>query len=1031
MKNRKVLCILLSLTLMLGMAVPGTLALSADTATADSTDSTITTQATTSTASETIESDATAEDSDVVSTVDETVDTIAPDGSVEITEIGEPCEECGQVDGHTETCSRNTPVCNCEATEEEKADPNFIHKEGCPLYVAPEPTENDLYTRLMAATTPEEFLSIVNGLSAEEAAAFENTLSGEQIQALQAHLQEISPAVDPVPSKTVVFTAAGPFMPPVNVSASKWSLRRAIASSGVTADNGLEISKEVLRANDDGSYTIRLEAYTTGTEVTSTKTVPVDIVLVLDQSGSMASDFNGNSTNNNTARRQYAMKMAVNDFISSVADKYSNEADHRMAIVTFSSEETDWWGNVTSPAAKTRQSWTYVDSDGKATLQKSINTLPDSPTGATNVSAGMELAEDLMLKNYSYNGSNSERQKVVIVFTDGVPTTSSEFDIGVANGAISSAKDLKDGGATVYAVGIFNGANPDELYGASGFDTNSNGTIGSKWIKDTWGLFPGTDFPEADRPAGNRFLNYLSSNFTDASSIGLERSTGGWGVLHYKITYTITSNATRVANNYYLTANNSTTLSNIFQTISDNIQTANIDLGAGTVVKDTVSKYFVLPSDASEIKLYTAAAKADGTFEVEVPASGVNTTIENEAVSVTGFDYNANFVSKTAKSDGTYGKKLIIEFNITPKDGFVGGNDVPTNNWEKSAVYDKGGNEIEKFADEDTTPTVNVPIKEPVFDTNDKTIYQGNSTPVTELYSVPDTTDWQYDYVYVDVVVGGIEGESVSPSDCTDYTVTVTYKPKTEGTGSVGTANSMNGVSNSQTATVHVMKPAVTATINDVQKYYGESYTLGDDANGSISAEWKDSNGSHTVIPAAEGTVPYTGDNLTLVYSTTTEFTGSVPKHDFDVTVKVMNGSKVITDATITTTCAVAGSSCQPETNGVYTVHVKTCALTIMKSGGAAGEPYVFKVMKDNVEYTQVTIVGNNSVTICELPVGTYTIEEDTGWSWRYNPTYGEGVTLSNTAATGTITCTNEQKNPYWLNGFSGVVKNIFGVTSK
>ena len=1029
MKNRKVLCILLSLTLLLGMTVPGTLALSVDTATADSTDSTTTTQATTSTASETIESDATAEDSDVVSTVDETVDTIAPDGSVEITEIGEPCEECGQVGGHTETCSRNTPVCNCEATEEEKADPNFIHKEGCPLYVVPESTENDLYTRLMAATTPEEFLSIVNGLSSEEAAAFEKSLSGEQIQALQAHLQAISPVEDPVPPKTVVFTAAGPFMPPVNVSASKWSLRRAIASSGVTADNGLEISKEVLRANDDGSYTIRLEAYTTGTVVTSTKTVPVDIVLVLDQSGSMAYDFNGNSTKDIKASRQYAMKQAVNNFISSVAEKYTEDADHRISIVTFGTN------------ASTLQGWTDVNDAGKTTLQDKINGL-NSPSGATNVSAGMGQAEALMGSGYGYTGKNIQRQKVVIVFTDGVPTTSTDFDTGVATGAISSAKKLKDGSATVYTVGIFNGADPTQLHGEK-FDRVEDliglvkddpcyGNVGEYWgytnlLAWSTGGAAETIIRGLDIAATNRFLNYLSSNFGAATEIGIENYSSG---LLGGQAWRITKNFTRTASSYYLTANDSNSLNSIFQTISDNIQTANIDLGAETLVKDTVSKYFDLPSDASEIKLYTADAKADGTFGNADQARGVTASIKNGVVSVTGFDYNANFVSKTPKSDGTYGKKLIIEFDVTPKDGFIGGNDVPTNDWKNSAVYDKGGNEIEKFADEDTTPTVNVPIKEPVFDTSEKTIYQGNSTSVAGLYSVPDTTDWQYDYVYVDVVVGGIEGESVSPSDCTDYTVTVTYKPKTEGTGSVGTPNNMDGKSKSDTAKIHVLKPAVTATINDVQKYYGESYTLGDDANGSISAEWKDANG-HTGIPAAEGTVPYTGDNLTLVYSTTTEFTGSVPKHDFDVTVKVMNGSKVITDATITTTCAVAGSSCQPETNGVYTVHVKTCALTIMKSGGAAGEPYVFKVMKDNVEYTQVTIVGNNSVTICELPVGTYTIEEDTGWSWRYNPTYGEGVTLSNTAATGTITCTNEQKNPYWLNGFSGVVKNIFSVTSK
>lgn len=1025
MKNRKVLCILLSLALLLGMTVPGTLALSADTATADSTDSTTTTQATTSTASETIESDATAEDSDVVSTVDETVDTIAPDGSVEITEIGEPCEECGQVDGHTETCSRNTPVCNCEATEEEKADPNFVHKEGCPLYVASESTENDLYTRLMAATTPEEFLSIVNGLSSEEAAAFENSLSSEQIQALQAHLQEISPAVDPVPPKTVVFTAAGPFMPPVNVSASKWSLRRAIASSGVTADNGLEISKEVLHAKDDGSYTIRLEAYTTGTVVTSTKTVPVDIVLVLDQSGSMAYDFNGNAPNDIKASRQYAMKQAVNNFISSVAEKYTEDADHRISIVTFGTNASTWQG------------WTDVNDAGKTTLQGKINDL-NSPSGATNVSAGMGQAEALMGSGYSYTGNNTQRQKVVIVFTDGVPTTSTDFDTGVATGAISSAKNLKNGGATVYAVGIFNGANPEQLYGEKADygifnDVPCTGEVGSVWGGNFLSDIFGGDIRNDDIPAGNRFLNYLSSNFASANEIGIKY--GSYNPGKYFLGsingYQITTNFTRTASSYYLTANDSTSLNYIFHTISDQIQTANIDLGSETVVRDTASKYFDLPSDTSEIKLYTADAKADGTFGNAVQARGVTASIENGAVSVTGFDYNANFVSDTAKTDGTYGKKLIIEFDVTPKDGFIGGNDVPTNDWKNSAVYDKGGNEIEKFADEAKTPTVNVPIKGPVFDTNDKTIYQGNSTPVAGLYTVPDKTGWQYDYV--DVVVGGIEDESVSPSDCTNYTVTVTYKPLKDGTDSVGDVNGMNGVSNSQTATVHVLKPTVTATINDVQKYYGESYTLGDGANGIVSAEWKDAN-AHTGIPEAEGTAPYEQDNLTLDYSTSefTGNTGSVPKHDFDVTVKVMNGSEEITDATITTTCAVAESNCQPKTNGVYTVHVKTCALTIRKSGGAAGEPYVFKVLKDNVEYTQVTIVGNKSVTICELPVGTYTIEEDTGWSWRYNPTYtSNGVTLSKDATSATIICTNEQKNPYWLNGYSEVVANIFDVANR
>ena len=369
----------------------------------------------------------------------------------------------------------------------------------------------------------------------------------------------------------------------------------AFAEGAGTSPDGLVLSKTAT-ATGNGNYKIRLEAYTTGTVTTTTSTVPVDIVLVLDQSGSMAYDFNGNS-------RQYAMKQAVNSFIGAVNEKYkAADADHRMAIVTFGSD------------AETLQGWTYVDTEGKNTLQEKINRLPARPSGATNAGAGMQQAEALMGRGYNYTGSNTTRQKVVVFFTDGVPTTSNEFSTDVANRAIAAAKTMKDSGVTVFSIGIFSGANPDEMYGASGFDTNSNGTSNSKWIEDTWGLFPGTDFPEADRPAVNRFLNLLSSNFQNATEIGLNRETDGWGILHYKITYTITSNFNRTASNYYLTAYNAESLNNIFTTISQNIQTADISLDSSTVVKDTISPYFTAPADTSEIKVYTAAYQGGNTW---------------------------------------------------------------------------------------------------------------------------------------------------------------------------------------------------------------------------------------------------------------------------------------------------------------------------------------------------------------------------------------------------------------------------------
>lgn len=796
----------------------------------------------------------------------------------------------------------------------------------------------------------------------------------------------------------------------------------AYAEGAEAPSNGLVLSKKAV-ANGDGTYTITMESYTTGTVTSITKTVPVDIVLVLDQSGSMSYDFSGNDTKNDTARRQYAMKQAVTNFIASVADKYSDEADHRMAIVTFGS------------SASTLMGWTTVNEAGKSALQGSINGLPNAPSGATNVSAGMGQAENLMIRDYSYTGTNTPRQKVVIVFTDGVPTTSTDFDTDVADGAIASAKQLKDSGATVYSVGIFNGADPNQLHGekwdyAVYKDIPCSGDVGSYW-GGSWvsELVGSNDFDGIDIAAGNRFLNYLSSNVPGASSIGLNRGRfdpGGHWV--YGTGYEITVNFAKSASSYYLTANNSSSLNSIFKTIADNIQTASIDLGSETVVKDTVTQYFDLPKNTNDIKVYTAAANADGKFEARVPATGLTPKIEGNAVTVTGFDFNANFVSDKLKDDKTYGKKLIVEFTVTPKNEFIGGNDVPTNDWQNTGVYNKDGALVENFNNETNTPKVNVPIKEPDFTTTDKTIYLGNSTQVSGLYTLSDTTGWQYDYV--EVKVDGVTDTTVSPENCTEYNIKVTFKPKSDGTEAQGRPNSMDGVSKAKEATVHVLKPNAAVTLQDVERFYGDSYTLGADNNAKVSLEWKDMTTDHTDIPAAEGTAPYTKDNLIVAYEapkgiTVTDNQFTVPKDDVKITVKLMNGNKQVTDATITTTCDLG---CEPTSraDGTYIVHVKTATLIIQKSGASGtNEGFIFNVK--GPENFRVSVKDNGTVKITGLPLGTYTVTEETDWSWRYQSvsiSNNGSVNLTKDSDTATVTVTNSNKNTSLLDG-NAYVQNI------
>lgn len=452
----------------------------------------------------------------------------------------------------------------------------------------------------------------------------------------------------------------------------------ALAAGGPETDggSGMNFDKRLVddEPDDEGNYTIRMTAQATGT--TTTKVEPMDIVLVLDQSGSMADDFSNGT-------RQSAMIAAVNSFIGEVADKYSTDADHRMAIVTFGYDAAELVG------------WTAVDPAGATELTRSISNLPPKPEGATNVGAGMELAQQLMGRNYNYTGGNTDRQKTVIVFTDGVPTTSSDFDTKVANNAISAAKDMKAADVTIYTVGIFNGADPDEMYGASGFNENSDGTIGSEWKKETWGLFPGTDFPETDRPAGNRFLNLVSSNYLDASSIGLNCKRSGLGIFHYKITYKITENFNRDSSDYYLTASNASSLEKIFEGISSTVPApVNSKLNKDTVITDTLSDYFTfaLTEDGKvDVKVYAEKGneKTDITDKVTV-----NPNPQTKTVTVTDYDFSKHHT----ESDDP--EELVIEIKVKPSGKGCATAKIPTNEGNATVTLDN------KEIDKATLPTV-------------------------------------------------------------------------------------------------------------------------------------------------------------------------------------------------------------------------------------------------------------------------------------------------------------------------------------
>lgn len=716
--------------------------------------------------------------------------------------------------------------------------------------------------------------------------------------------------------------AVGPILPLVvtRPQTSPYRAARApsLADTGETQDDGLELTKTVT-PKADGGYTVHLEAYTTGTVTTSTTTKPCDIVLVLDQSGSMADDFNGEETDNEADTRQYAMKQAVNTFIDNVATKAKDEGvEHRIAIVKFAGDSTNTVGDTTYQDGRYRYNYSQVvkeltavnDANGAnvTTLKTAVNQL--QAKGGTQTQNGLNHAQRLL----SSVDSARDSSKVVIVFTDGMPGNSG-FDAKVATSAIASAKSMKDAGVTVYTVGIFTGANVDQLYGNTGFSKNSNGSVGSYWAnKNTSNGI--------DVPAGNRFLNYVSSNFKAASEIGLKdyKDEHWFSASYYG--WEVTRNFTRDKTGYYMTASNSTALNNIFTSISQTIGSANIDLGSETVIKDIVTPYFTVPQNTGAIRLSTAAYNGNA-FGAPVAANpSVTAAIDpaTRAVNVTGFDFNQNYVSTNAKADGTFGKKLIIEFDASVEAGFLGGNQVPTNDGQ-SGIYAKG-TMIKAF----DVPTQDVEVKSITPTADDKAIYLGDSANLQEL-------------VHQNATFDGTNNAFVN----------VTYTVKDENGGTVGT------------------------------------YTV---PAGSSSGTWVWPNGSE-VQP--DKTTTYT---VTCTVSPTQEGTyESVSK-----------------DAT-------------------FTITVKTCSLTISKAvtgdGANPNQTFVFDV-KDSTGKVVTTIVlkGGEQKTITGLAVGTYTVTEDTNWSWSYSIVgdNNKSATLSGTMPSATVAVTNHYNSHNWLTSIADVI---------
>ena len=271
--------------------------------------------------------------------------------------------------------------------------------------------------------------------------------------------------------------------------------------------------------NEESDFLTTLSAMSSTSNSKVTVTTPLDIVMVLDASGSMDDPMGGGDS----TKRIDALKNAANSFIDTIAKQNEGiegvDRQHKVAIVKFAGDETEKIGNDQYKQGQFWYNYSQVVegltdcSGGKATdLKNKIAEI--KPAGATRADYGLELAGDI-------TSGREDAKKIVVFFTDGKPTSFSEFDSDVANAAVTAAKKMKDGKATVYTIGIFSGADPAA-------DPSKKGT---------------SDV--------NKFMHAVSSNFPDATSYASDKL------------------GTRAENSgYYKSATNAEELKKVFDDIS-------------------------------------------------------------------------------------------------------------------------------------------------------------------------------------------------------------------------------------------------------------------------------------------------------------------------------------------------------------------------------------------------------------------------------------------------------------------------------
>ena len=807
------------------------------------------------------------------------------------------------------------------------------------------------------------------------------------------------------------FQSVGPFMtyfPGSSTVRKAPVLRAAAKDTSDGASNAVDVTKTATATNVKDAagnpiYQIDLTAAAKSNIVTHTKAC--DIVLVLDRSGSM--NFSLSGSKDGSKERVKALQASVNAFLTTIQ---KSSPDSRVAIVSYASDVTIDSGTKTASGALIPVT---ADNTVNSALTQIVSDLSTRCDGGTQSGMGMQQAVNIF-NSVSASDSNYDNTRVTVLFTDGEPGNyggwkgeNEGYDVAQQSVHWSVILKHAKGDTVNMQTNVkdqnFFGQRFQEWlwspkYGVSNYEDFQKGSAN----KDDWnwtgcgstvycvGLgLKASEGKDSDGCKVNEYMYRVSSHRPDGSHVDnnrvneWEKGTDSWEGLY-------TDARTRNhENGYYLTTDNAAELQRIFTQIAQQTGEAVKDV----TIRDEISESFV-PCDAagnaynvgdtitSNGKTGTVRQEANGNYYIE----WTNVTLTPEQV-----DSN-KVVTKPAE---TFQSTLYVK----PRDGFLGGNNVPTNGSE-SGVYTAAGNQIKPFPQ----PEVNVPIKMGAFEAQTRNIYYGNAAPtLPELSTATPLEAWQTRYV----TITRTSNTDVSNTTDGEYAVTVTVTPgaakeTSAGAPAIAQTTTVNSV-------VHVYKPEI--TFNDSRINYGDA---ADYRNNGGTVVWKHGN---DVAVAAN----MTGDAPALTYA----YDPAAAAFTKDTYVKVAvsaNGAQLPADVVtfLHGDCGFPGCSSFDSKQGQFIVHINVFDLTIEKkaANGSTIDPnqtFVFRVQGNNNDVDmQVVITGAGQKTVKGLPMGSYTITEDTGWSWQYRPTADtQTITVSETSKT--VTFENETAPTNWL----------------